>query len=65
MPNRDYEVKELLKLQPHRLGHGTFLHPSKGGLPENFSTLKELMIPLGNIYFLNFLLNKVSHFNSI
>ncbi|GFY48444.1 adenosine deaminase-like protein [Trichonephila inaurata madagascariensis] len=46
VPNNFKEVEQLLKLQPDRLGHGTYLHPQKGGSLKNFELLKELKIPL-------------------
>lgn len=45
-PNTSDEASNLLKLRPDRIGHGTYLHPSKGGSQENLSTLQQLQIPL-------------------
>ncbi|KAF8794211.1 adenosine deaminase-like protein [Argiope bruennichi] len=46
VPGNFEEVERLLKLEPNRLGHGTYLHPQKGGSTKNFELLKQLKIPL-------------------
>ncbi|XP_054714575.1 adenosine deaminase-like protein isoform X2 [Uloborus diversus] len=46
VPNTFEEVEALLKIHPDRLGHGTYLHPSKGGSEKNYDLLKQLKIPL-------------------
>ncbi|KAG8181364.1 hypothetical protein JTE90_008838 [Oedothorax gibbosus] len=46
LPDQHEEVELLLKMQPDRLGHGTFLHPDKNGSSRNFELLKQLQIPL-------------------
>ncbi|XP_035225066.1 adenosine deaminase-like protein isoform X2 [Stegodyphus dumicola] len=46
VPNEYNEVKQLLRLKPDRLGHGTYLHPLKGGSQENYDLLHQLRIPL-------------------
>ncbi|GFT87935.1 adenosine deaminase-like protein [Nephila pilipes] len=46
VPDNFNEVEQLLKLQPNRLGHGTYLHPQKGGSFKNFKLLQDLEIPL-------------------
>ncbi|GIY39247.1 adenosine deaminase-like protein [Caerostris darwini] len=46
VPGNFEEVEALLNLKPDRLGHGTYLHPQKGGSAKNFNLLKSLKIPL-------------------
>lgn len=42
------EVQAMLKFQPDRLGHCTFLHPKYGGSQSNWETYCNLKIPTGN-----------------
>ncbi|CAL1265342.1 unnamed protein product [Larinioides sclopetarius] len=46
VPGNFEEVESLLKLEPGRLGHGTYLLPKKGGSTKNFELLKQLKIPI-------------------
>lgn len=43
----DVEVLEMLKFQPDRLGHCTYLHPSYGGCKSNWQLYCSLKIPIG------------------
>ncbi len=37
----------MLKIPPDRIGHGTFLHPSRGGSEEILDILKKNRVPFG------------------
>lgn len=43
----DAEVLEMLKFQPNRLGHCTYLHPIYGGCESNWELYCNLKIPIG------------------
>lgn len=43
----DAEVLEMLKFQPDRLGHCTYLHPLYGGCKSNWEVYCNLKIPIG------------------
>ena len=46
------ETAALLELPPHRIGHGTFIHPSLGGTEELSQTVIKHSIPLGKGVFI-------------
>lgn len=43
----DCEVERILKFNPDRIGHGTFLHPNYGGCENNWKLYCQKKIPLG------------------
>ncbi|XP_013791167.1 adenosine deaminase-like protein [Limulus polyphemus] len=46
VPDKNAECRELLKLFPDRIGHGTFLHSSKGATNDVFSIVCVNQVPL-------------------
>ncbi len=39
----------MLRMLPDRVGHGTFLHPDRGGTDEILALMDKHRIPLGSI----------------
>ena len=42
----------LLNIPPHRIGHGTYLHPEMGGSQSLVDKVQKNNIPLGKKHFL-------------
>ncbi|KAJ3648715.1 hypothetical protein Zmor_020494 [Zophobas morio] len=40
------EVDQILRFEPDRIGHGTFIHPKYGGFQEGWTLYKQKIIPL-------------------
>ena len=41
------ETNKMLDLPPHRIGHGTCIHPEFGGTQQLLEKTRKLNIPLG------------------